>query len=66
MNKNSNGEIRLAESWDRIELVCRRLWEADSPAALEPQAIKTPPRTPAASTESLSCPTRRYRAGTNP
>jgi uncharacterized protein YukE len=39
MNKNPNGEIHLAESWNRLELVCRRLWDADSPAALELQAI---------------------------
>ncbi|HAM34454.1 MAG TPA: hypothetical protein DEB40_13760 [Elusimicrobia bacterium] len=39
MDQNNQHETRLHEAWQRLELVCRRLWDSDSPAAVDLQAI---------------------------
>jgi chromosome segregation ATPase len=37
--KKEEGETRLPEAWQRLELICRRLWDADSPTAVDLQAL---------------------------
>jgi hypothetical protein len=39
MGHSPEGGTRLSEIWQRLESVCRRLWDADSPAALDLQAV---------------------------
>jgi uncharacterized protein YukE len=39
MDQNAEGETRLSEAWQRLEAICRGLWDADSPAALDMQAV---------------------------
>lgn len=34
-----NGETRLPEVWQRLEAICRRLWDTDSPSAVDLQAL---------------------------
>ena len=34
-----DSETRLLEVWQRLETICRQLWDADSPAAVDLQAI---------------------------
>ncbi|MBI5242410.1 MAG: hypothetical protein HY922_01845 [Elusimicrobia bacterium] len=36
---SANGEIRLHETWQRLETICRGLWDANSPTALDMQAV---------------------------
>jgi chromosome segregation ATPase len=39
MEQNPEGETRLPEVWQRLETICRRLWDADSPVALDLQVV---------------------------
>jgi chromosome segregation ATPase len=39
VEKTLNGETRLPEVWQRLETICRRLWDADAPAAVDLQAL---------------------------
>ncbi|MDE2489931.1 MAG: hypothetical protein KGM24_03740 [Elusimicrobia bacterium] len=39
MNQVKRGASALVEAWQRLEAVCRRLWEENSPSAVEAQAI---------------------------
>ena len=39
MDTKLNSETRLPEVWPRLEAICRRLWDADSPAAVDLQAV---------------------------
>lgn len=39
MDTKMNGETRLPEAWQRLEAICRRLWDSDSPTAVDLQAL---------------------------
>jgi hypothetical protein len=37
--QNLNAETRLHETWQRLESICRRLWECNSPTAVDLQVV---------------------------
>ena len=39
MENNPSSETRLPEVWKRLETICQRLWDTDSPSAVDLQAL---------------------------
>lgn len=39
MNNNTKSSSTLIDAWKRLEAVCRRLWDENSPSAVETQAV---------------------------